>query len=357
MRRRQLLSAVAGGTAAAFGGCIGGGGDSTGDAGNRNLGLPDPASDRPSGVYRPTVTSEMRVVGTTTAGDYRFHLLYSHPSRFWDLNGRQRYLRDVKSDHTMHLMVMVSDAETGRILPEVSVTAEVLNDGELITQKIVYNMLSQRMSFHYGDNVTLDGAGTYTVNISLSAIPLRRTGRFGDRFETPTTATFEMEYRPSDREELALERYGDSGTSGAVELSGMDALPELASPTPESLPGSFVGRATTDDAVLVGRQLRADAANRFGDGAYFAVLGRTPYNGLTLPLMGLRARVQRDGTTVTEEILSRTVDPELGYHYGASFATEPGDVVTLDPLSAPQLARHEGYETAFVEMEPVELSA
>jgi arylsulfatase A-like enzyme len=56
---------------------------------------------------------------------------------------------------------------------------------------------------------------------------------------------------------------------------------------------------------------------------------------------------------------SRTLDPGLGYHYGAALgdtAVESGDDLTLEVPTPPQVARHEGYETAFVDMAPVEVS-
>jgi hypothetical protein len=60
--------------------------------------------------------------------------------------------------------------------------------------------------------------------------------------------------------------------------------------------------------------------------------------------------------------LTRTLDPDLSYHYGATLsAVEDGDEVTLTPTVPPQTARHEGYETAFGglkgEMESVSFTA
>jgi hypothetical protein len=44
----------------------------------------------------------------------------------------------------------------------------------------------------------------------------------------------------------------------------------------------------------------------------------------------------------------RTLDPDIGYHYGAVVdGVESGDSLTLSVDVQPQTARHEGYETAF----------
>jgi hypothetical protein len=51
------------------------------------------------------------------------------------------------------------------------------------------------------------------------------------------------------------------------------------------------------------------------------------------------------------------VDPDLGYHYGAPVSeAKSGDRLTVTVDAPPQLARHEGYETAFLKMPPVELA-
>jgi hypothetical protein len=63
--------------------------------------------------------------------------------------------------------------------------------------------------------------------------------------------------------------------------------------------------------------------------------------------MALTATVRRDGGTAAETGLTRTLDPELGYHYGATLDVQSGDELRVTPTVQPQVARHEGYETAF----------
>jgi hypothetical protein len=59
---------------------------------------------------------------------------------------------------------------------------------------------------------------------------------------------------------------------------------------------------------------------------------------------------------VYDDTLTRTLDPDLGFHYGAPVALESGDEVTLSVSTPPQVARHEGYERAFLEMPDVTLT-
>jgi len=84
-------------------------------------------------------------------------------------------------------------------------------------------------------------------------------------------------------------------------------------------------------------------------GRYLAVSARTPYNRLVIPAMALTGTLERGGETVFEDELVRTLDPDLGYHYGAAIGSvESGDDLTVSVDTPPQVARHEGYETAFL---------
>ncbi|MFB6132477.1 MAG: hypothetical protein ABEJ44_03625 [Halanaeroarchaeum sp.] len=93
------------------------------------------------------------------------------------------------------------------------------------------------------------------------------------------------------------------------------------------------------------------------DQQYLAVSPRTPYNRYGLPFMGLSATATRNGSTIVETPLRAGLDPALSLHYGAVVdALEPGDEVEIAVETPPQMARHEGYETAFIEMPPVQVT-
>jgi len=71
-------------------------------------------------------------------------------------------------------------------------------------------------------------------------------------------------------------------------------------------------------------------------------------------MMGLTATVTRGGTTTFDDALTPALAPELGTHYGAVLDDlRSGDVVHLAVDTPPQFARHEGYETAFLDMPPM----
>ncbi|MUV86790.1 hypothetical protein GJ631_09495 [Natronomonas sp. CBA1123] len=342
MLRRGFLAAATTAVTASGSGCLGG-------LSSGSIQVPEPLSDRPDAVYRPTHASGARTVKTATVGDYGVGLLYSYPSRFWDLNGRTTYRRSVETDDSVHLMAVVWDAETKTVLPEAGVTAEIRRDGDIVTEGVVYSMISQRMGFHYGDNVALPGEDTYTVEITVGGMPLRKTGAFEGRFDEGETVDFEFDYRPEDRETLPFKTYDDAGRHGALSPSPTDEVPASTVPPASALPGETLGTVQTSDAVLTVLRLTGEAAARFDTDRYLTVLAHTPYNRIPLPMMGLRMRQRRGGSRFDERILTRTMDPELGYHYGAA-VDAVGEEIAFETMTPPQLARHEGYETAFVRM-------
>jgi hypothetical protein len=257
-------------------------------------------------------------------------------------------------------MTLVWAPDTGFVLPEVGLTAEIRDGDELVAREAVYAMLSQRLGFHYGDNFVLPGDGEYTVHVSVGGLQIRRTAAFAERFGDPATVSFPFQYSSTDRDAIESRRPPDPGRPGALSPLDIEAVPAVRPPPHDAVPGRHLGRQRTGDAVLDAYSLTGDAATDRGasdDQDYLAVLGRTPHSGLLLPAMGLAARVDRDDTDRFDGTLSRTMDPALGYHYGTPVPSlAGGDSITVRVLTPPQVARHEGYETAFVEMPPVSLS-
>jgi hypothetical protein len=308
--------------------------------------------DLPDGVYVQRFRESMAMQGTTTLGEFTAGLMYAAPHRFWNVNGRELQLTERSGD--VHLMTVVWDPETNTVLPEAGVSVEIDREGELISQEVVYPMLSQRMGFHYGGNFSLDGDGEYLARVSVGGIGVRRTGAFEGRFDDPTTLEIPFEFDESQRERIRVTELDAYGQRGAVKPMEMGMLPQSFAPAESDLPG-VLGRARSDDAVFVvgGTDPPAGVEGE----RYLYASARTPYNRLVLPAMAVSATVESGGETVHEGALERTFDPTLGYHYGAALDGElaGGETVTLTPTLPPQVARHEGYERAFLEMAPATL--
>ncbi|WP_436923393.1 DUF7350 domain-containing protein [Halosimplex amylolyticum] len=379
MNRRSFLHSATGAAALGLAGCLGDGGGTDSTATPANGSTPDPTAspndepptssptasptatpEGPGGVYVQSFRETMVMPGTATAGDYRFALLVAVPHRFWTVSLTERSVTAIRDGDDVHLMAAVWDPETRTVLPDSNLSVEIARDGDLVSQEVIYPMLSQRMGFHYGANFGLDGDGTYTARISVGGVSARTTGAFADRFGDGERADISFEWSKQVREQLKTEQLDEAGKRGALAPMEMGELPQPRAPEPDDLPGTVLGTGRSDDAKLVATGLPADAASRFTDGdPYLAVSARTPYNRLVLPAMGLSATVTRGGETVFEGDLRRTLDPDLGYHYGTALAEAPqsGDEITVSVTTPPQLARHEGYERAFLQMEPATITA
>jgi len=336
--------------------------------------------DPPDAVYLPGHRKSMRMLEPVEAGKYRLAPMLTYPHPFWLVTGTDRELVEPEAGRGVHLMVVVSDATTGRVLPvDVSPQATIEGDDGWRRRRSLWPMLSQEMGIHFGDNVTLPADGTYTVSVDLPPVTTRRTGAFAGRFDDGVTGTFEFTYDRAFREAVVdgielLER-DRWGTRGALEPMGtsddgsegmQSEVPYSTLPPVEDYPGTPLresdtesrdGLAQSGDAAFVVTLLESGLRLADGDDRYLLVSPRTPYNRVPLPNMSLHATVDHDGSTVVDRDLVGTLDDAVGFHYGRSVRTvRPGDSVTITIESPPQLARHQGYETAFFEMGPLELA-
>jgi len=351
MHRRQFLAAGAGTAAATLAGC-------RSLFETRSSRVPPLVDDRPDAVYYPTHVEGMQMVGTTTAGDYTVALTYSFPHRFWQIDVDEANKVDIADDDTLHLMTTVWDEETGTVIPNDGMRVSISADGEAVASGRLWAMLSQNMSVHAGDNFSLDGDGTYDVEVSIDPVSDRTTGAFADRFADLAAAAFTLDFSESTLDETEFRRLDDrEGDRGAVEPMEMEMVPVATTPAPGDLPGRPVGEPKSGDAVFATTVLDSPPTGVDGDGAYLAVSARTPYNAYPLPMLSLSATLDRGDETPFDGSLTPTLDPDLGYHYGAAIpSVESGDDLALTVDAPPQISRHEGYETAFLGFETMSLT-
>ncbi|NIB99067.1 hypothetical protein [Halobacterium sp. R2-5] len=315
--------------------------------------LPD---DRPNAAYVPSHVEGMEMAGMETRGRYACALTYTFPHRFWLVRDADTDRVNVRGEDDVHLMASVWDAETGTALPTASPEVEYTDpDGERSTVT-PWQMLSQRMGVHHGDNVSLGPEGNYDVTVRVVPSSTRRSSgesvatdpvEFGFSFTFDRSALDELSFEdiPADRE----------GSEGAVEPMEMESVGLSQAPPEDSFPISVLGRGETGGAELV-----VGTTSEFGDLAagdgetYVAASLRTPHNDFVLPDASLSATVDAGGERVFDNDLEPTLDADIGYHYGAVVSTGEGvENATVSVDTPPQVSRHEGYETAFFEFSDV----
>ena len=367
MRRRTLLGLGAG-LSAALAGCAsvigsddGTPASATADANGTDAATPAGGETTTGtdgrGVYVQPFYETTSMQGTARSGRYAFATMFTVPHTFWTVTGRTVEETERTATDSIHLMASVWDAETRTVLPETGLSVEILRDGETVSQEVIYPMVSQPMGFHYGANFTLPSDGTYTTRLSVGGLSIRRTGDFRGAFGEPATVDVPLAFTEETRSAVTTSAVEQGGKPGALAPTTSGPVPRAIAPTSAALPGEVLGETTSDDAVFVLAQVSPPPGVDAEHGSYLAASARTRYNRLLLPAMALEATVSRDGETVFEGPLRRTLDPDLRYHYGAATPpVESGDTVRLEVPTPPQVARHEGYEEAFLDLSPMELT-
>jgi len=285
--------------------------------------------------------------------------MYSYPHRFWTANGSETRKVSIQQDDSVHLMAAVWEPKTRTVLPDAGLSVEITQGGEVISQEVIYPMLSQKMGFHYGANFGLEGDGTYTATLSVGEMSTRRTGSFDGMFAGPASVDIEFEYSRSDKKSIAYARTKGQreGSRDAATPMAMKMVPNSTVPPKNELPGGVVGTRSSGDGRFLATALDESPRGIDAGGPYLAVSARTPYNRMVLPAMALSGTLRRNGKSVFDGPLTPTLDPELDYHYGTVVdSIEPGDELELSVETPPQVARHEGYETAFLDISPMTFS-
>jgi len=204
-RRRYLRSVVALGSAS-LAGCLdaGIGSVGNGDGGNDGQSQFQQAENPPDAVYVPGHREGVELLGTTTDGPYRFRAMVSYAHPFWIVTGSTIEAVEVTGAVDVHLMIAVEDAESGTTLPvDSGLTTTVRDaDGRLVDTRSPWRMLSQTMGVHFGDNVPLDGDGTYEVSVAVPPMDTLTTGTFDGRFDASATTSFSITYDQALRDRL-----------------------------------------------------------------------------------------------------------------------------------------------------------
>jgi mono/diheme cytochrome c family protein len=120
-----------------------------------------------------------------TAGPYRVRVEYVDPAA----GGHAHHHGSATPTRRAgHLMVFVSDAETGEAVPYLPVTA-VITVGKAAPRTVRLGPMMGRAGFHYGADVTLP-EGTTKLTLNLGAAALKTMGEAAGRFTKPVTVSF-----------------------------------------------------------------------------------------------------------------------------------------------------------------------
>lgn len=143
------------------------------------------AFDVPAGVQEQykVLAEEIGEKGKTVeAGEYTVNLITEAAEPWFEKDGTT--FRAPEAGETHHIEIIPTEKSTGRIVPNVPITVEVVDEQGKVVQKQELNFYYSTF-FHYANNFTVPEAGTYSVRATLG-VP--EFNRHGEQSETPALA-------------------------------------------------------------------------------------------------------------------------------------------------------------------------
>jgi hypothetical protein len=98
---------------------------------------------------------------------------------------------------SFHLMVMLTDEQTGVVIPYASVWGTITEGSKTPFDESLWPMISRYMGPHYGNNVVLPGAGTYKLSLLISPPVSARHIEYQDMWLTPHRVNFTFRWKPT----------------------------------------------------------------------------------------------------------------------------------------------------------------
>jgi hypothetical protein len=145
-------------------------------------------------------TMQMRRLGSATAGDRKIELDASDATTFTVPEGGRFVTHRPRKGENAHLMLMLSDIETGERLPDATITLRVLDAaGKVVSSGPQYPMFGMGMGMHYGDNVTIPKAGRYVAQLVVGPPMIGRHGDVAKRWTTTVRAEIPFTWEDAAR--------------------------------------------------------------------------------------------------------------------------------------------------------------
>ncbi|AZS75039.1 hypothetical protein DDE74_32650 [Streptomyces lydicus] len=139
--------------------------------------------------------------GKTRAGDFNVGYIVEAAEPWFHaehgMHGKQVHRAPAK-DETHHIEIIPMEAKTGRIVPDVPITLEVVDKGGKVVQAKELNFYYSEF-FHYANNFSIPKGGKYTLRAKLDTPNFLRHGASGEKpaLSEGATATFRnVELKP-----------------------------------------------------------------------------------------------------------------------------------------------------------------
>lgn len=148
----------------------------------------------PAGVAAQYATIEEEVGaegGERSSGPWRVAYIVEPAEGWFERRGDDLEWRPPAPRETHHIEILPIEAQTGRLVPQVPVTLEVLDSrGEQVARKRLEPHYAE--FFHNAENFEIPEAGEYTLRATLEAPELRRHGEESE--DPPLSEGAEVEF-------------------------------------------------------------------------------------------------------------------------------------------------------------------
>ncbi|TDL38129.1 iron transporter [Kocuria rosea] len=130
--------------------------------------------------------------GRTSSGDWEVAYIVEPAEPWFETTSGEPTRREPAEGETHHLEIIPIEAATGRIVPDVPIRLEVLDDtGEVVDEKEL--MFFHAEFFHYANNFSIPAEGDYTLRATVQPPEFTRHGESLEELTLlePVTVTFE----------------------------------------------------------------------------------------------------------------------------------------------------------------------
>jgi Fe2+ transport protein len=142
------------------------------------------SEDVPEGVraeYSKMAEEIAHEGGDRRAGDWLVGYLVEGAEGWFERRDGELRWRAPVAGETHHIEILPREADSGRLVPDVSVTLEVVESGGKRVARKPLRFYHAEF-FHYAENFALPSAGRYTLKATIGPPPFRR---HGERDEAP----------------------------------------------------------------------------------------------------------------------------------------------------------------------------
>ena len=127
----------------------------------------------------------------------RIEIATMAPTSFHLFQGADSIVVEPKPEDSFHLMAVLADEVSGERIPYADLWVTILDSNDqIVFDERLWPMLSRAMGTHYGINVAMPSAGSYTIDVQLGPPQGARHPEYSDRWLSATTVTATLDWAP-----------------------------------------------------------------------------------------------------------------------------------------------------------------